>query len=128
MKMDAGQAQELMQQFAALGYIDDPTADKEKQAESAEIEAKYNISRTFLWKNQPERARPLLEEIVRRRPWEDRFLSQLAACYFQAGYLRQAERVLLAIFDGAEPDNVPAMLTLARIKLRAAILPARSRI
>ena len=117
LEMDAGQAQELMQQFAALGYIDDPTADKEKQAESAEIEAKYNISRTFLWKNEPERARPLLEEIVRRRPWEDRFLSQLAACYFQAGYLRQAERVLLAIFDGAEPDNVPAMLTLARIKI-----------
>ncbi len=117
LEMDAGQAQELMQQFAALGYIDDPTADKEKQAESAEIEAKYNISRTFLWKNEPERARPLLEEIVRRRPWEDRFLSQLAACYFQASYLRQAERVLLAIFDGAEPDNVPAMLTLARIKI-----------
>ena len=117
LEMDAGQAQELMQQFAALGYIDDPTADKEKQAESAEIEAKYNISRTFLWKNEPERARSLLEEIVRRRPWEDRFLSQLAACYFQAGYLRQAERVLLAIFDGAEPDNVPAMLTLARIKI-----------
>ena len=117
LEMDAGQAQELMQQFAALGYIDDPTADKEKQAESAEIEAKYNISRTFLWKNEPERARPLLEEIVRRRPWEDRFLSQLAACYFQASYLRQAERVLLAIFDGAEPDNVPAMLILARIKI-----------
>ena len=116
-EMDPGQAQELMQQFAALGYIDDPTANKEKQAESAEIEAKYNVSRTFLWKSQPERARPLLEEIVRRRPWEDRFLSQLAGCYFQAGYLRQAERMLLAIFDGAEPDNAPAMLILARIKI-----------
>ena len=28
-----------MQQFAALGYIEDPSADKEKQQESAEIEA-----------------------------------------------------------------------------------------
>ena len=69
-----------------------------------------------MWKNQPERAQPLLEEIVRRHPWEDRFLHQLAACYFQGGYLRQAERVLLAIFDGAEPDNVIAMLMLAKIK------------
>ncbi len=116
-QIDSGQAQQLMQQFAALGYIDDPGADKEKQAESAEIEAKYNISRTYLWKNQADRAQPLLEEIVRRRPWEDRFLYQLAACYLQAGYLRQAERVLLAIFDGGEPDNVPAMLTLARIRM-----------
>ena len=115
-EMDAGQAQELMQQFAALGYIDDPSADKEKQAESAEIESKYNLSRTLMWKNQPERAQPLLEEIVRRHPWEDRFLHQLAACYLQGGYLRQAERVLLAIFDDAEPDNVIAMLMLAKIR------------
>ena len=115
-EMDAGQAQELMQQFAALGYIDDPSADKEKQAESAEIEAKYNLSRAFMWKDQPERAQPLLEEIVRRHPWEDRFLNQLAACYLQGGYLRQTEKVLLAIFDGAEPDNVAAMLMLAKIR------------
>ena len=53
-----------MQQFAALGYIEDPTADKEKVAESAEIEAKYNLARTYLWKNRPDQALPLLEEIV----------------------------------------------------------------
>lgn len=116
-EMDPDQAQELMQQFAALGYIEDPDADKEKQEESADIEAKYNISRTYLWKNQPERALPLLEEIVRRRPWEDRFLIQLAACYFQNGYLRQAERLISAIADDSAPDNLATMLLLARIKL-----------
>src|SRR5947208_490838 len=102
-QLDPAQANELMQQFAALGYIEDPGADKEKAAESAEIEAKYNIARTYLWKGQPEQARPLLEEIVRRRPWEDRFLMQLAPCYFQAGYLAQAEGLLFAIADGGEP-------------------------
>ena len=86
-QLDPAQADELMQQFAALGYIEDPGADKEKAAESAEIEAKYNVARTYLWKGQPDQARPLLEEIVRRRPWEDRFLRQLAPCYFQGGYL-----------------------------------------
>ena len=116
-QIDPDQAQELMQQFAALGYIDDPGADKEKQAESAEIEAKYNIARTYLWKNQADRAQPLLEEIVRRRPWEDRFLYQLAACYSQAGYLRQAERLLQAIYDGGEPDDVNSFLMLARIEM-----------
>ena len=74
-QLDPAQANELMQQFAALGYIEDPSADKEKMAESAEIEAKYNVSHTYLWKNRPDQALPLLEEIVRRRPWEDRFLS-----------------------------------------------------
>lgn len=116
-QLDANQAHELMQQFAALGYIDDPGADKEKQAEAAEIEGKYNISRTYIWKNQCNRAQPLLEELVRRRPWEDRFLYQLASCYFQAGYLSQAERVLHAIYDGSEPDHVSAFLMLAKIEI-----------
>ena len=116
MEMDPDQAQALMQQFAALGYIDDPNADKQKQEEAADLEAKYNISRTYLWKSQPERALPLLEEIVRRRPWEDRFLYHLAMCYFQNGYLRQAERLLWAGSDNSEPGGATPMLLLAKIK------------
>jgi predicted AlkP superfamily phosphohydrolase/phosphomutase/Flp pilus assembly protein TadD len=115
--LDPAQANELMQQFAALGYIEDPGVDKEKAAESADIEARYNVARTYLWKGRPEEARPLLEEIVRRRPWEDRFLQQLAPCYFQGGYLAQAERVLFAIADGGEPDTAATKLLWARIRL-----------
>ena len=116
-QLDPVQANELMQQFAALGYIEDPGADKEKAAESAEIEGKYNVARTYLWKDRPEEARPLLEDIVRRRPWEDRFLFQLASCYFQGGYLAQAEKLLSAIADGEEPDTASGKLLWARIKL-----------
>jgi predicted AlkP superfamily phosphohydrolase/phosphomutase/tetratricopeptide (TPR) repeat protein len=116
-QLDPAQANELMQQFAALGYIEDPGADKEKAAESADIESKYNVARTLLWKGQPEAARPLLEEIVSRRPWEDRFLQYLATCYFQAGYLAQTERLLFAIADGREPDTAAGELLWARVKL-----------
>ena len=123
-QLDPAQANELMQQFAALGYIEDPGADKEKAAESAEIEAKYNVARTYLWKGRPDQARPLLEEIVRRRPWEDRFLTQLAACYFQGGYLAQAERVLFAIADGGEPDTPARSFFGRESNSRAAISAA----
>ena len=116
-QLDRDQAQELMQQFAALGYIEDPGADKEKQALSAECEAKYNLARVHLWRNQPDRARPLLEDLVRIRPWEDRFLLQLAVCYFQCGYLQQAERMIAAISDDGPPNNPPTMLLLAKIRL-----------
>ena len=116
-QLDPVQANELMQQFAALGYIEDPTADKEKAAESADIESKYNVARTLLWKGQPEQACPLLEEIVRRRPWEDRFLQQLASCYFQAGYLAQTERLLCETADGHAPDTAGGKLLWARVKL-----------
>src|SRR5207244_6127090 len=83
----------------------------------AEIEAKYNVARTYLWKNRPDQAQPLLQEIVRRRPWEDRFLTQLAACYYQGGYLAQAERELFAIADGAEPRTAGMTLLWASIQL-----------
>jgi predicted AlkP superfamily phosphohydrolase/phosphomutase/predicted Zn-dependent protease len=116
-QIDADQAQELMQQFAALGYIEDPGANKEKQEESADLEAKYNVAQTYLWKRQPDRALPLLEEMVRRRPWEDRFLAHLALCYFQNGYLKQAERIIAAVSDGSELGTASIMLLSARIKL-----------
>ena len=115
--IDKDQANELMRQFAALGYIEDPTADKAKQAESAEVEAKYNVARTLLWKEQPDRALPLLEDIARRRPWEDRFLIQLADAYFRAGYLRQAERLLSAAYPGGKMDNPNLLLQWSRLKL-----------
>jgi tetratricopeptide (TPR) repeat protein len=116
-QLDPAQATELMQQFAALGYIEDPGADKQKAAESAEIESKYNVARTLLWKGHSESARPLLEEIVRQRPWEDRFLHHLASCYFQGGYLAQTERLLRATSDGNEPDTASGKLLWARVKL-----------
>ena len=105
-QIDPDQANELMQQFAALGYIEDPSADKEKQAESAEIEAKYNVARTYFWKNRPDqstaatrrdRSASSLGRSVSRISWR--------LVIFKAGYLRQAERVFLAIADGAEPDT-----------------------
>lgn len=117
-QMDPDQSRELMQQFAALGYIEDPTADKEKQAESADIEAKYNLARTYLWKNRPRKALPLLEELVKRRPWEDRFLVHLGSTYLQAGFARQAERLVSAAFDLEKSANASVLLLWGRIKLQ----------
>ncbi len=122
--IDRDQAQELMQQFAALGYIEDPGADKEKQAASAGIEAKYNLASTLLWQGKSDEALSLLEDITRQRPWEDRFLIQLVNAYFQAGYLRQAERVLAAAYDFEEVRNPSLLLLWARLKLALGDLAA----
>jgi predicted AlkP superfamily phosphohydrolase/phosphomutase/tetratricopeptide (TPR) repeat protein len=115
--IDRDQSQELMQQFAALGYIENPGASKEKQAESADIEAKYNLARTFMWKTCPHLALPLLEELLVRGPWEDRFIIHLASAYLQAGHIRLAEKLLTHSYDIAKPDNASVLLLWGRIKI-----------
>lgn len=122
--MDRAQADELMAQFAALGYIENPHADREKQAESAAIENKYNLARVFLWKAEPARALPLLLEIVRARPWEDRFLLQLATACLALGRAQDAERLLAAAYPIHPKTHAPVKLLWARAKLRQGDLEA----
>jgi len=112
----ANASDEIVQQFVALGYVEDPGEDKQKAAENAEIEAKYNVSRTYLWTDRPDEARPLLEDIVRRRGWETRFWNLLAQCYFRGGYFRQAEQVITGLYpDAGLPPS--QRLLLGRVKL-----------
>lgn len=116
-ELDADQAQELIRQFAALGYIDDPGMDKAKQAEMAKVEGKYNLAQCLLWMERFHSARLLLEEILRIRPWEERFLLPLAICYFREGYMRQAERVIYAAIGTDAGAGPVGLLLLGRIRL-----------
>ncbi|MEM7456899.1 MAG: alkaline phosphatase family protein [Planctomycetota bacterium] len=93
------EAEELMNQFVALGYVDDPGADKEKQFFNAEIECKYNLARAYMFAGLNDEALELIEDIAECSPWETRFIQQLAQCYQMTGYLRQALRVIDAAFD-----------------------------
>ena len=108
---------ELLKQFVALGYIEDPGDDKEKAAENAEIEAKYNLSRSLLWTRKSDKAIELMEDVCRRRPWETRFLNVLAHAYHASGYHRQAERLILATYQKIAYVPTHLMLILGEIKL-----------
>ncbi len=110
-------SQELMRQFVALGYIEDPGEDREKAAENAEIESKYNLSRSLLWTRQPDKAIALMEGLCRRRSWETRFLNVLAHAYHAGGYHRQAERLVLATYPGEADLPLPMRMLLGEIRL-----------
>lgn len=115
--MDKDQAEELLKQFAALGYIENPGDDKEKQYESADVEAKYNLARNLSWAGRPNDAIPYFEEILRARPWEDRFITQLANTYYTTGYLKQAKRLLNASYDMATTQNAIVLLLYGKLEL-----------
>lgn len=116
-KLGADEAKELMQQFVALGYIDDPGDDKEKQADDADVEAKYNLARNLEWLGFARKAIGLMEELVAHRPWESRFIYALAAAYLSAGYVLQADKLLRATFDFTKTRNPQVRLLWARTRL-----------
>jgi tetratricopeptide (TPR) repeat protein len=105
------QSDELMQQFAALGYIDDPDKDKATLALDAEVEQKYNLARHYMWLQKHDEAIDLYRQIVALRPWETRFLAQMAESLFRGGYFRQAINVLETSFQLEQNRNVSILLT-----------------
>ncbi|MDG2013357.1 MAG: tetratricopeptide repeat protein [Pirellulaceae bacterium] len=96
--LDPAEAEELVQQFAALGYIEDPVEDKDKQFISAEMECMYNLARNYMFVGKPLEAVPLLEELVRRSPWESRFIVQLIQACQKAGLRLQAIELIESAF------------------------------
>lgn len=108
--MDKEAADQLLEQFAALGYINDPGKDKEKAAREAAVEKNYNLARNYLWAGDNDNALRLYEEIVRQQPWETRFINQLAEVYRRCGYLRQAERLIKQAIDNIEESGNPSVL------------------
>ncbi|NNC87072.1 MAG: tetratricopeptide repeat protein [Akkermansiaceae bacterium] len=112
-RIEAGWSEELTRQFVALGYVEDHGADVGKAGESARTESEYNLARVHLSARQFDKALPLFEELVRRHPWEDRFIQHLIVTLARAGYARQALDVMAAAYpDGRLPVN----LTMVRIR------------
>ena len=110
-------SEELLKQFIALGYVDDCGGDKKKQANTAEIEAKYNLARCLLWQKRNDEAKDIFEELVERSPWENRFIIQLADCYFRAGYLKQAKKLIENAFDLETTSTIQAIVIYAKVLL-----------
>ena len=94
-------AEELMKQFAALGYINDPNQDRERLAESVRLENAFNLSQVLLSNGRFEEAVQLLEPVAQARPWETRFLHQLTNAALRAGRFRLADELLAAAYPVA---------------------------
>jgi len=110
------ESDELMRQFVALGYIQDPGENQEKAAENAEIEAAYNLGRSLLWAGQFDKCVAMMQDLCHRRPWETRFLITLAHAYRASGYLRQAERLIQAAYPDPQAAPPQTKMLLGEVK------------
>ena len=106
----------LTDQCIALGYMEDLRDRPEEAAAAAAAEADYNLAQVFLGTARPDEAIPLLEKLVAARPWETRFIHQLANALTRAGWHRAALDLLLRAYpesDAALPPPV-VLLIMAR--------------
>lgn len=100
-------AYETMRQLAALGYVDDPSVSRAETAESVDLETRYNLVQVHLSADRADEAVEIMEELLRRRPWESRYIHQMANCYLKAGYYRAVDELL----DAAYPLETTAAVT-----------------
>ena len=113
-KIDTTQSRELVKQFVALGYIEDPGDDLEKATRNCELELKYNLARVYLSTNRFEQAAEILFELVNSMPWEDRYWKNLAHCYYELGYVRQSQKIMESMYRDLDQPPVYSRVFLAK--------------
>jgi tetratricopeptide (TPR) repeat protein len=95
----------MTRQLVALGYVEDHEDDAEKAANAARLEADYNLAQVFLSMDRADEAVPLLAGCLRVRPWESRYIHQLANALEKAGRPRQSLELLLAAYPESDPER-----------------------
>lgn len=112
------ESEELLRQFVALGYVDDPGEDRAEQHASAVVESAYNLARNLQWLKRYDDAIDKLAAIVRSTPWESRFIDQLADCCREGGRPAEAIRILEAAYDMPNCARPAVRLIWALAKLQ----------
>ncbi len=117
--IDEDAAADLMQQFAALGYIDDPGSSKEEQADNAACGSRLQPCSQLrlgsaIWpsdQNYGSPGSPSAREI--------RFILELARLYLCAGWFAQTIRILESAFaiNSSQFPGVRLMWAEAKIRL-----------
>ncbi len=94
LRMDPAAAEAVLQQFVALGYIQEPSKDQAKAVEVAVREQQYNLACMYLDSRRPQEAVPILEELWKKWPDQARFAQQLAQGYLALRKREEAKAIL----------------------------------
>jgi predicted AlkP superfamily phosphohydrolase/phosphomutase/tetratricopeptide (TPR) repeat protein len=124
LRMDPAAAQAVLQQFVALGYIQPPSEDQAKAAETAVREQQYNLARVYLDSRRHAEALPILEELKMKWPEESRFIQHLAQCYLALGRRKEAKALLEELL-AFEPKAPARAKRKAEAAVEAASVEAR---
>ena len=89
----------LLEQFVALGYIDEVSDDPDEAAAETLRENRWNLARACMDGGREERALPLLEEIYAAYPERTDYGQLLARCQMRLGLLDEADETIGATLE-----------------------------
>lgn len=84
----------LLDQFVALGYIDEVSENPDEAAAETNRENKWNLARAYLYAGKDEDALPLLEDCFAAFPERSDYAQTLARCQLRLGLSEEAEESL----------------------------------
>jgi predicted AlkP superfamily phosphohydrolase/phosphomutase/tetratricopeptide (TPR) repeat protein len=108
-------AQALLRQFVALGYVEAPVEDFEKAREACERERQWNLARVYLSSGRFAAALPILEELQEQVPERGDFGLSLAHCQGVLGMLEEAAATARAAIAN-HLDTPAARLVLGNVE------------
>ncbi len=112
--MEASDAEALLEQFVALGYIDRPAEDRAQAAVECRREQEWNLARVYLDAGRFVEALPLLEKIHEELPERPDFALALARALLCIGLLRESEATVASLIANCR-ETPAGRLVLAEI-------------
>lgn len=97
--LSAEESKVLLDQFVALGYIDEISTDPTAAAAETNRENKWNLARACLYGGKYEMALPLLEDCHASFPERSDYSEILAKTQFRLGLLDEAEKTLQSCLE-----------------------------
>lgn len=88
------ESRQLLDQFVALGYIDEISDNPSEAAEVTARENKWSLARAYLYAGKNEEALPLLEDCFEAVPERNDFAQALARTQLTLGLSNEAEETL----------------------------------
>lgn len=89
--MEDADRKALLDQFVALGYLDEISSDSGEAAAGTERENQWNMARACIYGGKYEMALPLLEACCHARPERTDYAQVLAKCQLQLGLVDEAD-------------------------------------
>ena len=123
--LGAGADKALLEQFVALGYIDEIPADPGQAATETNRENDWNIARACMYGTRYAEALPLLENCFHAAPFRTDYAQVLATCQMQLGLLDEADATVAKAAETfgrtEQADLVRASIAIQKEDFHAAL-------